>query len=99
MRVDILQTGIADLTKDPRLADQMLEVAKACRNTAIVKAHKHFGTYKRSMFAAKLSRGGGALYGSSDPKANLMEYGSKHNKAFHTLRNAARSHRLPIVEG
>ena len=99
MRVDIDHKGIAELSKDPRLSDLMMPAAEACRDTAIAHAPVKYGTYKRSMFAAKLTRGViGAFYGSHDRKAMLMEYGSKHNKAFHTLRNAARAHHLRVVE-
>lgn len=97
MRVDIDNRGIAELAKDPGLTNQMLDVAKTCAASAKISAPTESGTYKRSIFAAKLRTGNGAFFGSSDRKAMIMEYGSVHNKAFHTLRNAARKHKLAMA--
>jgi hypothetical protein len=97
-RVDIDHAGIIEMSHDPRLSDLCMPAAEACRDTAIATAPVYRRTYQKSMFAAKLRRGVGAFYGSDDPKAGLMEYGSKNNKAFHTLRNAALAHRLHVVE-
>jgi hypothetical protein len=97
-RVDIDHAGITEMSHDPRLTKLLMPAAEACRDKAIETAPVYRRTYQKSMFAAKLLRGNGAFYGSSDTKAMLMEYGSKNNKAFHTLRNAALAHRLRVVE-
>jgi hypothetical protein len=99
-KVDIDHAGIIELAHDPRMTDLLMPAAEACRDTAILTAPVYRHTYQRSMFVGKLRRGAraGVFYGSSDTKAMLMEYGSKNNRAFHTLRNAALAHRLHVVE-
>jgi hypothetical protein len=98
MRVMLDRLGIAALARDPEMVNYMLMVAELCQAKAEATAPVRYGTYKKSMFAAKLRTHNGAFYGSSDVKAMLMEYGSKNNKAFHTLRNAAIAYRLKVIE-
>jgi hypothetical protein len=98
VRIILDPKGIAELVRDPGVVAHMLLTAETCCATAIISAPVYRRTYQKSMFAAKLRTRNGAFYGSDDTKALLMEYGSKNNKAFHTLRNAALAHRLKVVE-
>jgi len=86
MRVDIDQRGISQLDLQPAMKDQMVHHAKRIASYARRMAPTETGKYRRSIRAERdVVARAVALVTSDDPKAMIMEYGSKHNRAFHTL--------------
>ena len=78
MRVEINQAGIRMLDSRQILGQQMLDRATRARNQAARIAPKDTGTYAATLWARK-SRGkfSTAVYGSSEPYARFIEYGSR----------------------
>lgn len=91
MRVDVDQRAINNLDLLPELHEAMHWHARRIVVYAKRIAPVWSGTYRRSISAARVpSSRALAIVGSSDPKAMILEYGSKHNRAFHTLSQACR---------
>jgi hypothetical protein len=91
MKVELDRNGINDLDLQPAMHQQMHWHARRIAVYAKRLAPVWSGHYRRSIRAEKdITSRALALVTSDDRKAMLMEYGSKHNKAFHTLATACK---------
>lgn len=91
MRSDIDQRGIRNLVREPALYEQMLNHARRAATLARAIAPADSGEYKRRIFARRANNAwASAYYGSESYKAWWVEFGSRNNRAHHTLERAGR---------
>lgn len=105
MRVELDEGGIRKVVRIQELSWQLMEHAKKAKWIAVATAPKDTGEYIRRMFVAKngpvmgiTNSWASAYYGSSSYKAWWVEFGTRNNRAHHTLMNAAQRAGMRVAQ-
>lgn len=97
VKVIIDERGIRKLIRAPELYDDMLRYAAMAEMVARASGPKGRSatsrhSYTGRMFARKMTNAwASAAFGTDDYKGWWVEFGTRNNRAHHTLQNAARA--------